>query len=310
MDVHITRLSLTYPAGVFLQWDVNPDNGVSGTYLFNVERSGSPEGPWRLVAGPLANTINYTEDYSLYDDTNPYDDTVSDQANLKSFQTEIYYRITATAPNGVTATSPVVDIDGIAVPSVNAPSSAVGYTIDDSRRYYTNLDPYTNRQKTIRYPHKRIILLRRKILREQYVTLKKLNGVAVKVLKRKHFGVRCSDCSDELTRAIVQYTCTTCYGTGWEGGFFSPIDTYINFRPETVNKSTSQVGVTEVVKTSATMLYYPKVEKDDVIVELDTNKRWRVETSSQTELRRMILHQRVVISELSRDSVEYLVDIA
>lgn len=309
MKVDITRITPKYPAGVYVQWDVDPDNGVSGTYIFILERSGSPEGPWRQIAGPLANTISYTEDFTVYNDDSPLDDSISDEANLKSFQREIYYRVIATAPDGVTAVSPVVDLDGTPAVAVNSPIPAVGITVETPARNYGKISPVQNTETSPRYPHRRLILFRRKILREQYILLSKLNGVAVKVLKRRYFGKRCPDCSDTLTRSTFKYTCNTCYGTGWEGGFFDSIDTFANFRPAPVSRGTGETGIIETVKTNVTMLSYPRVEIGDVIVELDTNRRWKIESSSPTELRRMILHQRLVVTELGRDSVEYLIDI-
>lgn len=305
MDVTISRITVQYPAEVFIQWDVNPDNGVSGTYLFFVERSGSPEGPWRTVAGPLGNTINYTENYASYADTSPSDDTTSDQANLLSFKREIYYRIQATAPDGVQAYSPVVDLDGVPAHTINAPIAGMGATVTTTGKYYAGNSPVQNPRNTPQYPQKRLVLMRRKILREEYITLKNLSGVLVSVLKKRYFGVICSNCTSTLTRSILKNKCDACHGTGWEGGFFDPVQTFANFRPAQVNSSTADTGITEITKTSATMLAYPKVEEGDVIVEHDTNRRWRVDSCSPTELRRMLLHQRVVVSELSRDSVEY-----
>ena len=56
-----------------------------------------------------------------------------------------------------------------------------------------------------------------------------------------------------------------------------------------------------------TILDYPMVEIDDIIVEIRTNRRYLVKRKMSTEARRVLVHQDLQVSELSRSAVEYTI---
>jgi len=299
MRVSISKISPAYPCGVGIQWDVEPDQGVSGNYIFHVDRAGSPEGPWTAASGPLRNTIAYTDDYSVTAD-NP------DAVNVIPLSREVYFRVRAIAPNGIEDTSESVNLDGLVTHTTTSGIVGMGTTISDADQIQRNPDvrvalrPKNDQRKR---------LLRRKILRDQYLGLKFLSGITVKVLKRKHFGTRCPDCLDSLTEYSVVYQCITCYGTGWVDGYFTPIETLVSMGPEAVQEEATDTGNTTLASTSMRLLAYPKVTKGDIIVETDINKRWIVDRISPSELHRILVHQDVVVNELARHSIEYYLSV-
>lgn len=273
LKVEINKVTPLYPRAVFVQWKVTPDNAVTGTYSFSVERSGSPEGPWTQVA-TLQDSVSVTDSFETPDKT-------SDETNLLSLQRSIYYRVTATDPRNTVAVSLPVDLDGLIA--------------GDTKQQDRAPDPHRRRQ----------ILLRRKILRDETVAFRALNGIQLKVLKRKHFGTRCTVCYDKLTRATVRSQCPICYGTSWVGGYFAPISTLGRLAPSPTQTSLTSEGKSDINTTQLTLLNYPKVERDDVIAELNGNTRWLVQQVAPTELKRVVVHQRVFVVELPRGSPEY-----
>lgn len=277
MQLTITKISPVYPRAVYLQWDVVPDNGVTGVYTFLIERSGSPEGPWTTVT-TLTNAVNYTDSYEVPDSS-------SDEANLLSQQRSIYYRVTCTDPRNTVVTTLPVDLDG--------------QNANDQAQERTGLVGLKKRK----------FLLRRKILRDENIAFQALNGIEIKVLKRKHFGVRCTECYDPMTRAIVKSNCKTCYGTSWVGGYFSPIGTFGRVGPSPMQTQLTNEGKTEVNYTQLTLLDYPKVEEGDVLVEVGGNHRWYVRTVNPTEIKRLVVHQRVSVVELPKGAPEYSVPV-
>jgi hypothetical protein len=306
MQVSISKITPIYPSEVFLQWDIDPDAGVSGSYTFIVERSGSPEGPWTDISGLLTDAVFYSDmDYCTLPDVPPTDGSVKTEAiNLHSLSREVYYRVKATDPVGTTGYSAPINLDGLTPPTVTEGTVGLGTLITtDEQRETTPYTGIATRPRT----RQRIRLLRRKVLRDQYIQFKQLNGIDVKILKRRHFGQHCTACKDPFTYEIVIYKCTDCYGTGFIGGFFNPIGAFARFIPAAVQGDISDAGNVSILKTNVLTLSYPKIEKGDVVIEAYSNRRWLVESVYPTEMHRIVVNQRLTASELSRDSIEYLV---
>ncbi len=64
-------------------------------------------------------------------------------------------------------------------------------------------------------------------------------------------------------------------------------------------------GIVEVNQIDFTLLDYPAIAADDLLAELHSNRRYIVKHVTRTELRGVCVHQKLVISELARDSIEY-----
>lgn len=261
LSIEITRLLPLFPRGVFLQWDlVNPTE--SGTYVFDVYRSGSPEGPWEALSTNDANVYNYN-------DILPSTSTqAASDVNQLSLTRGIFYRIVATPPSGPDNKVEVV--------------SVVEPRLDGKQR-----------------------LLKRKILRDESLTFKKLNGVEIAVVKRMHWGPRCSKCWDATTKTVTRGSCTTCFGTGFSPGYFKPIITLGRRGTLPEAKQITPQGISEYRPTQVTILDAPKVDPDDVLVFLKDNRRFVVKSAIQTELRTVAVHQKFEVSELPRSSIEY-----
>jgi hypothetical protein len=152
-------------------------------------------------------------------------------------------------------------------------------------------------------------LVRRKILRDEYVMLSRLNGVEMAVLKRKHWGQRCPKCFDPYTGESMRGSCTACFGTTFTGGFFDPIVTWAKRSPVPVQVALSPEGKAETALTGITTLDAPAVRDDDLLVFLRDNRRFLVRRVLPTELRTVTVHQRLEVSELARSDVLYRVPV-
>lgn len=302
MKVYISRVSPIFPSSVFLGWDLIPDNGVSGNYTFTVGRSGSPNGPWTTISQPLTNVVNFIDRMDQNLDNGP---DRNEEINLLSLAREIYYNVTCTSPNGVVTTSPAVNLDGLSPVTYQEQEFTLG-TLPNENGQREVSDPRMRAEIFPRW-QKRLRLLRRKILRDEYIAMREAVGITLIILKRRHFGIRCDLCYDPLTRASTQTKCPECFGTSWKQGYFSGIETYGQVRPEPVQTSASPQGQGDSKVSQFTILAFPKLEQDDLIVELYTDRRWQVQQVVPTELRRILVHQRVVASELGRQSIEYYV---
>ena len=263
MRVEVTRTTPIYTnpdtTGVFVQWKIT-EPIADTAIIFRVERSGSPDGPFELVAENVS-TFHYFDGARHV--PVPLTGT-RENLNFLSLQRTIYYRISATA--GAT-TVQTIEVVGDHLP-------------------------------------RRQALLRRKMQRDARVGLK-FSSVPLAVLKRRHWGLRCKLCFDLLTKKVTKSRCESCYSTGFEGGFFAPVRIDGRVSPYAVQSQITQQDVVESEQKALTILDYPLIEIDDVIAELHANKRYVVKHVSRTELRTVPVHQRVTMSELSRDSIEY-----
>jgi hypothetical protein len=287
---------------VFLQWDIVTDNTISGGYSFIVQRSGSPQGPWTTISQPLLDIVNFTDRFDQSLDDSFCDN--NEEVNLISLAREIYYQVVGTDPNGSTFTSPAVNLDGLAAVTYQEQEFPLGTL--PSEQGQRELDPRMRAEIFPRW-QKRLRLLRRKILRDEYIAFRQAVGIPLIILKRRHFGVRCDRCYDPLTRASTQTKCQVCYGTSWNGGYFTGIETFGQAKPAPVQSAESGQGTGDIRATQFTVLAFPKIEQGDLIVEVTSDRRWLVQQVTPTELRRVMVHQRIFASEIGRQSIEYYV---
>lgn len=148
-------------------------------------------------------------------------------------------------------------------------------------------------------------LLKRKFLRDLSVGLKRLNGVSVAVCKRMHWGPRCTQCYDKYTKDVVRANCLVCYGTGFSPGYHKPIITLARRTPTAVETTLAPEGKIDVNMLSLWMLDVPRVEEGDLIVFLPDDRRFQAKKILPTELKTVSVHQKVILSEIARSSVEY-----
>lgn len=153
-------------------------------------------------------------------------------------------------------------------------------------------------------------LIARKIFNDEMTMLKKANGIRMAVIKRKHWGEQCS-CVDPITKLCMNANCALCNGTKIIDGYYAPIDTYGNIQPATLGTDYgSQGSVPEIEMSQAMLLSFPLVYQDDILVEIDTNRRWLVVSSKSTELLRNAIHQDVVVSRLPESDRVYKLEVA
>ncbi len=148
------------------------------------------------------------------------------------------------------------------------------------------------------------VLMKQKMQRDLAITFK-FNGVDVAVLKRRHWGQRCSVCFDRLTRKVTNSKCTVCFGTGFHGGYFAPVRIMGRFLAPNSETQLVPQGKSDTTQIRFICGQQPTVDPDDILVEIAQNRRFIVVAQNETQLRRETVHQSIIASELARDSVEY-----
>jgi hypothetical protein len=252
VEVTLTKVTPIFPHDNFVQWTVTDATGVLS--YFELERSGSPEGPWENISGKI-------------DKTNYY--FVDKPSHLMGLTTIHWYRIKA-------------------VPTTGEMNS--DYSTATTVQYYDQ--PLRGR-------------IARKARYDLGIVLKRLTGVKFLLLKKKRFGGRCTTCYNEITKDAMLSSCGDCYGTTYEGGFHNPIAALGKFDPKVIQQSMNLGGKSEVNVLGITMLDYPLAEPEDLLVEVHTNRRFKITKKIQTEGSRVLVHQDLQVSELSHSASEY-----
>lgn len=297
MKAFITAINPWETNQVRLQWDLE-EVGESGSFAFEVYRSGSPSGPWTKIK-------DYTDVYIGYDDLD------TEAANMLSLSRALYYKVRVIPPSGVVnaVESTIMDVDGQAETTVMDPLPAIGYRVLDQAQF--EADPQTGQTKRPIESNldRRLRLIRRKIMRDQYIRLKKLNGVEYYLLKRRHFGVRCPDCYDPSTTEVLISHCATCHGTSWQEGYFNPVNILGHRLNSQVQHDLSPQTKDDINIARIQFQNFPRIDEGDLLVEKDKNRRFLVKQRYFTTLKTVPVHQTVTVSELERQAEEYAISV-
>jgi len=297
MDVNILHILPQYPSQIHVQWNLkDPDPLRTAGIQFEVLRSGSPRGPWESRKTNISG-VYYTD---LFKD-GPNDET---EENLLALNREVWYTVRAHLADGEVLESAPVDNYGT-LPTEFDHVDGVGLV---ASRDQSMADP-----QTIFSPQagvsRRLQLIQRSIQRKAIIAIQFFSGVTVAILKRKHFGTRCTQCFDQAVKMVTLSNCKICYGTGWEGGYFEPILSYARIKESQPDIQSESSSKTIIVQSQVELLDFPRLEKEDIIVEVDNNKRWIVHSMGVRVLRRQRITQHATCRELERSASEYKVPV-
>jgi len=117
-----------------------------------------------------------------------------------------------------------------------------------------------------------------------------INNDSSYLLQKKRTGQRCS-CWNPNRDAVNNQQCTLCYGTGFVGGYYSPV--LIKMVNYTANTYQRQFSISEDADTLTTQQVWiksiPKVDNDDVIV--NGNDRYIIFSHTDTMKNNYLLRQ-------------------
>ncbi len=115
-------------------------------------------------------------------------------------------------------------------------------------------------------------------------------GVPGLLLKRKVYGTKCTECTDFQTGEVTVSDCPSCYGTGFEGGYWagpSCCYTKMSLPKRREQRDGGQArGMVNDIAIQAEMLAEPFLSEEDVWINRDTDERWFIhEISHKVEWR-------------------------
>lgn len=142
--------------------------------------------------------------------------------------------------------------------------------------------------------------------RREWVLLRKLTGVASYLFKRKTYGRRCSACWNQSFQKVMNDHCPVCYGTSYEGGYYSPpVFSLIQYDSLTKAQRLEHFGVFEPSQVTGWTINYPTVSPFDLIFRPSDAKIFRVEEIQTTSLQAQTVRQMFTMTELDKGVIEY-----
>jgi hypothetical protein len=137
------------------------------------------------------------------------------------------------------------------------------------------------------------------------ILMRSYAGSITYVFNRRKFGTRCPNCWDTIKHQQKFSRCTTCFDTGYQGGYYAPIETVMQLASEDHKAELTSFTKMDTQQTQARMAMFPIVEPDDVLVELRNNFRWKVGAVASTALQRSTVSQIATVQRILEKDVEY-----
>ena len=145
----------------------------------------------------------------------------------------------------------------------------------------------------------------RMVLRKQLIEVLEAIGVYALVYKKKNTGPHCPDCWDEHYGRRTKEQCTTCFNTGYAGGYYSPYGLRLRILSEQLTIAHSDENVVPINQDAVQLLLpvYPMLDREDVIIIPVRGEILRVE---QAQLNSNKTQQMVLASTITPADIRYI----
>ena len=147
------------------------------------------------------------------------------------------------------------------------------------------------------------------VIDEHNFMLDDTTGVPALIYKRRRSGVLCTQCFDVIQKKRLASRCLYCFGTNWEGGFYQPIDAFVDMSPHPKQELIREWGETQPTETDILFTNYPLLSPGDIVREIMQNRMWRVTRIRPTEKLRVPMLQFLRLIEINPGDIEYKIPI-
>lgn len=131
--------------------------------------------------------------------------------------------------------------------------------------------------------------LLRDMIRKETLRNTKYAGQHGYLMKRRRWGTPCPDCTDWDTGEVKDGHCTTCYGTGFVGGYFQPVHYWVSPSEAGVGRRTTTQaegqGVIEDRVRRVRGINCPWLDTGDLWIEGNSDQRYIVQGVKEISLR-------------------------
>jgi hypothetical protein len=141
------------------------------------------------------------------------------------------------------------------------------------------------------------------IYHEEDVLFREFIGRRCWLFPRRTFGPRCT-CWDVNLQRKTRSNHAACFGTGFLGGYMSPVEVWIQIDPVGQHLKPTPLGQSQAIDTAGRMIYFPPVSVNDILVESE-NRRWKVVSATPTERLRTPVRWELGLHEIPKGDIEY-----
>ena len=141
--------------------------------------------------------------------------------------------------------------------------------------------------------------------RREWLLLTRFAGVESLVFRRMTYGARCKNCWNDDTKKIMIEKCTECVGTSFEGGYFPPYTTYIQYEQTPEDMQFTEFGKYEPNTVKGWTIAIPEYHDLDLVVRTSDWRIFRIDQNVKTELQTIPVRQIFQLRELSKQDVEW-----
>lgn len=142
------------------------------------------------------------------------------------------------------------------------------------------------------------------IIRREWILLDKFAGIPSIVFRKRDYGVRCPTCWDAKSEKIMRDDCEECYGTGFQGGYYTGVKLLVQYDSTNDNRKLTYFGKFEPNGLVGWTIAYPTIQPHDIVIRLSDFRTFRVEALQNTEMMTAHVRQIMQLVELPRLSVE------
>jgi hypothetical protein len=148
----------------------------------------------------------------------------------------------------------------------------------------------------------------RTILIHEWETLRRFTPI--KFFKLRSDGPKCSTCTDQRTdQRIGVSLCETCFGTGFEGGYYPALDSFMHtgtVSSKVRSDSREGAGALDPVNVRVRLPAYPLMEKEDLIVNPSADRRYLIDTIDYGLFNGKVpVYAEATLQMLARNDVRY-----
>lgn len=134
-------------------------------------------------------------------------------------------------------------------------------------------------------------------------------GIPTMIYQKRHDGIYCPECWDEVMKRSTKSSCKTCFGTGKQQGYYPPIEAWAALEPDPKTVDIADWGKRQPGQTDMQFTNYPILRTDDLVVELKPNILWKVVNVRMAEKNRTIMLQVCRLSAVNRSDIEHAIQI-
>lgn len=137
--------------------------------------------------------------------------------------------------------------------------------------------------------------------------LAKYDGVPAFLYTRRRTGRPCSRCVGAKEMGDLGVDCMTCFGTGFEGGYYPPLPIYVAHQDlKTEGSNIQQNYVKESSNTNLWTSNWTIISPEDVLVEMaPPNLIWRITGMQKSQRRQAVSRQLMTANEADKGHAIY-----